>query len=85
MSVKITCNKKKEDGLKLALKWPLYIEEIVISEIKRRRRKEKEWSGVWSGEWSDRGGRCHHPITRQCPCYGQVYSTAARQGSLNRS
>ena len=45
-------------------------------ENKREKRKGEEWRR------SDQGGRCHHLITRQCPCYGQVYSTAARQGSL---
>ena len=44
--------------------------------------KRKEWSEEWRVE---RDGAFHDLITRQCPCYGQVYSTAARQGSQNRS
>ena len=57
-------------------------EKRLISKEKNKIKDNRRQKYRGGEEWrSDRGGRCHHVITGQCPCYGQVYSTAARQGS----
>ena len=73
VSVKVTCKKKKkrfEKGAYMAIiEWNLDLRD---QEEKREGGEKRE--GKEERTTSDRGGRCHHLITRQCPCYGQVYS-----------
>ena len=56
--------------------WPLWKRRLKSNEEKKKRKGERERQEEMrmeeKEERDDRGGRCHHLITRQGPCYGQV-------------
>jgi len=64
---------------------PKCLEKITCDEAEKRSfENAPRWAEEEVNE-CEQGEQCDHLIPRRCPCYGQVYSTSTRQGSLYRS